>query len=108
VRKPKLSASVKRGKEVFEKAGCASCHSGQYHTDLDKHDVGTGEVRDEGKKFDTPALVELWRTAPYLYDGRAATVQEVLTKFNPDDNHGETSDLTKKEIRDLAQFLLSL
>ena len=33
---------------------------------------------DEGRLFDTPTLIELWRTAPYLYDGRAATMEEAL------------------------------
>jgi len=63
---------------------------------------------DKSLKFDTPTLVEVWRTAPYLYDGRAATIKEVLTTHNLDDKHGMTSNLTDNEIRDLAQFILSL
>jgi hypothetical protein len=31
----------------------------------------------------------------------------VLTKYNPDDKHGMTSNLTDNEIKDLAQFVLS-
>ncbi len=62
---------------------------------------------EENLAFDTPTLVEAWRTAPYLYDGRAATIKEVLTKYNPDDKHGVTSNLTKNEISDLAKFVLS-
>ena len=69
--------------------------------------VDTAIGLDKGKKFDTPTLVEIWRMAPYLYDGRATTIEEVLTKFNPDDKHGVTSNLTEKEIKDLAQFVLS-
>jgi hypothetical protein len=69
--------------------------------------VGTAIGLDEGRKFDTPTLVEIWRTAPYLYDGRATTIEDVLTKFNPDDKHGITSNLTENEIKDLAQFVLS-
>ncbi len=102
-----LSASAKRGKELFETAGCASCHSGPLHTNMQMYDVGTGEGLDAGKEFDTPTLVEIWRTAPYLYDGRAATIEDVLTKFNPKDEHGKTTDLSVQEIKDLAEFVLS-
>ncbi|MHC4330729.1 MAG: beta-propeller fold lactonase family protein [Planctomycetota bacterium] len=103
----KLSASAKRGQGVFGKAGCSSCHTGLLYTDLQKYDVGTGKGLDENRQFDTPSLVEAWRTAPYLYDGRAATIEEVLTTYNPDDKHGTTSKLTDSEIKDLVQFVLS-
>lgn len=102
-----LSESAKRGQKLFSQAGCGSCHQGRLRTDLQSYDVGTGDGRDEGQEFDTPSLIEIWRTAPYLYDGRATTIEEVLTKFNPEDKHGVTSNLTKKEIKDLAQFILS-
>jgi len=42
-----------------------------------------------------------------LYDGRAMTIKEVLTIYNPDDSHGVTSNLTENEINDLAEFVLS-
>ena len=105
--KGKLSKSGKRGRKLFEKAGCASCHKGPLYTDLQKYNVGIGEDRDKDREFDTPTLVEIWRTAPYLYDGRAVTIEEVLTKYNPGDKHGTTSNLTKDEISDLAEFVLS-
>jgi cytochrome c peroxidase len=69
--------------------------------------LGIGKGLDKDQKFDTPTLVEVWRTAPYLYDGRAVTIEEVLTKYNPDDKHGLTSNLSDKEIKDLANFVLS-
>jgi mono/diheme cytochrome c family protein len=103
----KLSRSAQRGRKVFGKASCASCHKGPLYTDLQKYDVGTGRGLDKDVEFDTPTLVEVWRTAPYLYDGRAATMKEVLTTHNPGDKHGRTSNLTDNEIRDLARFVLS-
>ncbi|MHC4748628.1 MAG: c-type cytochrome [Planctomycetota bacterium] len=102
-----LSKSAERGKKLFDKAGCASCHKGTLHTDLQKYDVGTGKGLDKDRQFDTPTLVEIWRTAPFLYDGRATTIEQVLTDYNPDDKHGQTSDLTDNEIKDLARFVLS-
>ncbi len=104
----KLSKSARRGKKLFEKARCASCHKGSLYTDLQLHDVGTGKDLDKDRKFDTPTLVEIWRSAPYLYDGRAATMKDVLTIHNPGDKHGVTSNLNDDEIKDLAQFILSL
>ena len=103
----KLSESAERGQKIFDKADCASCHTGPLHTDLKTHNVGTGEYLDKDRWFDTPTLVEVWRTAPYLYDGRAATMEEMLTTYNPGDKHGVTSNLTEAEIKDLAKFILS-
>jgi len=103
----RLSASARRGRKIFSKARCASCHKGALHTDLRQYNLGIGDGLDKDREFDTPTLVEIWRTAPYLYDGRAVTIEEVLTKYNPDDEHGRTSNLSDKEITDLANFVLS-
>ena len=73
--------------------------------DLSAYDVGTG--LGQGELLDTPTLGEVWRTAPYLQDGRAATMIDVLTIHNPDDSHGITLDLTADEIPDLAEYVLS-
>ncbi len=102
------SEAAKRGAEVFERAACATCHSGKYFTNLQKYNVGTGKGREADWEFDTPTLVELWRTGPYLHDGRAPTIESVLTEFNPDDQHGTTSGLNPEELSDLAAYLKSL
>jgi len=103
-----LSKSAKRGRRLFNKAGCASCHPSPLYTDLKKYNIGTGKGLDENESFDTPTLIEAWRTAPYLYDGRAETIKEVLTRHNDGDKHGKTSALTDEEINSLAAFILSL
>jgi len=56
----------------------------------------------------TPTLIEIWRTAPYLHDGSAATIRDVLTTRNARDQHGKTSRLSASEIEDLGAYLLSL
>ncbi len=104
----RLSEAATRGKKIFNQAGCAACHSGKYHTDMNKHNVGTGTGMEEGRKFDTPTLTEVWRTAPYLYDGRAATLKEIFTKFNKNDSHGRTSELSEQELNDLIEYVRSL
>ncbi|MDP6637065.1 MAG: beta-propeller fold lactonase family protein [Phycisphaerae bacterium] len=111
-RKPdgSLDASAARGKKLFAKAGCDSCHTPPLYTDLKMYDVGTRTTRNlKGRQeFDTPTLLELYRTGPYLHDGRAATLIDVITTCNPDDGHGETSRLTAAQKADLVAFLMSL
>ena len=71
--------------------------------------MGTlGRFDKPADKFDTPTLVESWRTAPYLHDGSAATVRDVLTTRNPQGQHGATSSLSTQELNDLCAYLLSL
>lgn len=111
-----LSEAAKRGEKLFETAGCATCHPASkkgpngesLFTDLKKYDMGLGVDSEAKKKFDTPTLVECWRTAPYLYDGRALTIEEVLTTCNPHDTHGKTKNLTPAQIKDLAAYVRSL
>jgi DNA-binding beta-propeller fold protein YncE len=103
-----LSKAAKRGRKLFEKAGCAHCHPDPLYTDLKKYNVGLGLDRHQDTAFDTPTLVETWRTAPYLYDGRAATAKDLLTTFNKSDSHGRTSQLSEKELADLIEYMLSL
>lgn len=104
-----LSAAAARGKLLFEgAANCAACHSGTYFTDQKLYDVGTGFGRHAGTTFDTPTLAEIWRTAPYLYRGQEKTIRDVLTTYNPNNRHGNTTDLTSQEIADLAEYVLSI
>ncbi len=106
----RLSAAAERGRRIFHRAdtGCASCHPPPLFTDLGGYDVGTaGDYDHAGDAFDTPTLVEVWRTAPYLHDGSAATLRDVLTRGNPNDQHGRTSQLDLQEIDDLVEYLLT-
>lgn len=108
--KGKLSPAAKRGRKLFfdDKVGCADCHPGALLTDLKSYDVGTtGKFDHSANPFDTPSLIEIWRSAPYLHDGRARTLREVLTTFQHDDEHGVTSHLTPRQLDDLAEFVLS-
>lgn len=107
-RKLNLNKKAKAGKKLFEQAKCSMCHSGELFTNLQMYNVGTGKDRQKDMEFDTPTLIETWRSGPYLHDGRAATMQSVLTEFNIDDMHGNTSDLTEKQIEQLAEYVLSL
>jgi YVTN family beta-propeller protein len=99
--------AIARGKSLFEgAAGCILCHSGSKHTDRKLHDVGTGS--DVEVEFDTPALLRISTTAPYLHDGRAATLEEVLTRYNTAGLHGRAADLSIGQLADLVEYLKSL
>jgi hypothetical protein len=77
------------------------------------HDVGTlgpaagTRLGDTLRGFDTPTLKGAWEFPPYLHDGSAATLAEVLAK-NPGDKHGRTSQLTAREREQLAAYLLQI
>lgn len=106
-----LSPAAERGQKLFlsEETGCAGCHGSQLFTDRRTYDVGTAAETDQpGDLFDTPVLFELWRTAPYLHDGSAATPREVMLDRNRADRHGRTSQLSENQVQDLVAYLLSL
>jgi CxxC motif-containing protein (DUF1111 family) len=94
-----VTASVQQGETVFQQIGCASCHTPILMTapnahpafdrkavplfsDLLLHDVGTGDgIRQEDARpneIRTPALWGLRVRAPFLHDGRAATVEQAI------------------------------
>lgn len=104
----RLSEAAERGKPIFSQVGCINCHSSSLFTDLRWHDVGTRFRFDASALFLTPALVEVWRTAPYLHNGSAATIRDVLTTFNSKGAHGDVSKLSKQEMDDLCVYVLSL
>ena len=104
-----LTEAALRGKALFEgKANCSGCHPAPLFTDRLMHNVGILSPSEPDGRYDTPALTEVIRSAPYLHDGRAATLKDVLTAFNPKDQHGDTKKLSPEEINDLVEYLLSL
>ncbi|REE92868.1 YVTN family beta-propeller protein [Paenibacillus taihuensis] len=82
------------------------------------HDVGTvsktdtdyaGDARGNftNKRvrglYDTPTLRGIYATAPYLHDGSAATLEDVIKRAG--DEHGHTSELSDMEVQDLVAYL---
>jgi YVTN family beta-propeller protein len=106
-----LSKAAQRGKKLFfdERVGCSDCHKPPLYTDQKSHDVGTVSTYDKNTdRFDTPSLIEVWRTAPYLHDGSAAEIRDVLTTRNTKHQHGSISRLTQEQIDNLVAYVLSL
>ena len=63
---------------------------------------------DEYKGFNPPSLRGVARRAPFLHDGRARTLQDVLkVHHRPSLINGE-NDLTDTELANLIEYLKSL
>jgi YVTN family beta-propeller protein len=103
----RLSASALRGKDIFfgSKAACGTCHRAPLYTDLKRYNAGSFDPYDVNTNWDTPSLIECWRTAPYGHLGSKLTVQEMLGLSGMG---AVSSKLTQDEINDLVEFVLSL
>ena len=106
----KLSPAAGRGKLLFEsrRVGCSDCHPPPLYTDMRMHDVKSKGVYDYRNRFDTPTLVEIWRTAPYLHDGSFATVKDLLREGRHGNPNRQLDELNDRQMNDLIEFILSL
>jgi len=115
-----LTPAQRRGKAIFERRydrsgnplapteRCAFCHPAPYFTNRNRYDVGTATVLDTQREFDVPHLNNIYDSSPYLHDGRARSLEEIWTLYNPEDRHGRTNDLMKAELNDLIEYLKTL
>ncbi len=112
-----LTEDAEKGRALFLALGCDSCHKGEDFTDSPEgklHDVGTltelsgGRLGGELSGLDTPTLLGIWQTAPYLHDGSATTLRDVLITRNPEGKHGDTASLSEAELGQLIAYLEQL
>ena len=125
-----MSAAADRGMKIFAGKGhCTPCHSGPAFSDQSFHNLGVGmdkpnpdlgreahtkNAKDRGK-FKTPGLRNVALTNPYLHDGSAKTLMEVVQLY---DRGGEANadldplmfplHLTGQEKAELVAFLEAL
>lgn len=125
-----LPESAKRGLVLFDgKAACAKCHSGWRFTDESFHDLGVPDA-DLGRgglkafssfrvlqhAFKTPSLRDTARRGPWLHDGSAATLEEVVELYDVGGRvkrESLSSDikplgLSAQEKADLVEFMRTL
>jgi YVTN family beta-propeller protein len=108
-----MTDAQKRGAEAFTRAGCNDCHTGVALTNNKQADVGTfvtsGLSKDTNatrqRGLNTPSLLGLARSAPYLHDGSAQTIKDRLLQTRFTNQHGKTKDLSDAELDDLVEFL---
>lgn len=105
-----LTEAAERGKAVFEsrKAACATCHSGEYFTDGKVHDVGLGSADDRYQGFNTPSLLGVYRRVRLLHDGRAKSLDALLTGSHAPEKVAGEGPLDPQERSDLIEYLKSL
>ena len=108
-----LSADEQRGFELFmtefdprtgqRGADCFHCHGGPLFSDHQFHNNGLAATDDAGRfkvtqlaadrgKFSTPSLRNIARTAPYMHDGRFATLEEVIAHYSTGVQRSPTLD----------------
>lgn len=104
------------GKEVFERAGCVSCHSGPYYTDgevIPLEVIGTNPARvamELPKGYRVPSLRRLDLQQLFLHDGSITSLPDLFSRdrLKTVPGHLYGLDLTEKERGELVAFLLSL
>jgi cytochrome c peroxidase len=107
------AAAAERGRGVFEGDGqCASCHSGDAFTDAntqlhDPSEVPTDPTHAERSatgQYRTTPLRGVWQHPPYFHDGSAATLADVVERYDAAQELG----LTPEQKADLVEYLKSL
>lgn len=113
------ATAAARGKGVFEGvARCSTCHSGPELTDANERLHAPSEVvsepepngiasyasRSATKQYRTAPLHGVWQHPPYFHNGSAATLEDVVTRYDNRQSLGLTTD----EMADLVQYLKSL
>src|SRR5262249_22243205 len=75
----KLSEAAGRGQTLFEGKGkCARCHHGPDYTSEGTYDVNLEPDGSPYPRWNPPSLRGLFDRGPYLHDGRAQTLDELL------------------------------
>jgi DNA-binding beta-propeller fold protein YncE len=97
---PCSSKDFEKGKVLFQSLKCNECHPAPLFTDLQSYPLG--DVNS--LKWDTPTLVELWRTGPYWHDGKYATLEEIFET----ERHGLQEPLPVNDMKALNAYLLTL
>jgi YVTN family beta-propeller protein len=100
--------AVERGQALFEgKARCARCHSGPDYTSARNYDV---KLQPDGSPYELwnpPTLRGLIDRGPFLHDGRAQSLEDLLKEDHSPEKLGG-QPLNPAERADLIAFLRSV
>jgi len=105
-----LTPAAERGAKIFAsaKAGCATCHSGPLLSDGKIHDVGLAGRSDKYEGFNTPSLLGVGQKTLLLHDGRARTLDRVLSGPHAPEKVAGEEPLDEGQRADLIEYLRSL
>ncbi|MBD8524599.1 cytochrome-c peroxidase [Pseudomarimonas arenosa] len=91
---PSLTTQERAGRQVFDQAGCRRCHGGALFSDDNFHYIGVRAQNADPGRFAvtgnnahrgamrTPGLRNVELSAPYMADGRFATLEEVVEFYD--------------------------
>jgi DNA-binding beta-propeller fold protein YncE len=96
------------GKEIPLSRRCVTCHPPPLYSVQLPFNIDSKGKYDSTEAFDTPHLLGVADTAPYLHDGRALGLEELWTIYNTNDLHGVSSYMNKIQLNDLVEFLKTL
>jgi DNA-binding beta-propeller fold protein YncE len=103
-----LGAATRRGQALFAgKARCARCHQGENYTSERNYDVGLEADGSPYRLWNPPSLLGLYDRGPFLHDGRAKGLDDLLRNHHVPEKLGG-KELTDGERKDLIEFLNSL
>lgn len=103
-----LSPAAKRGEAIFLGAArCARCHAPPEYTSEHNHDVKLADDGSPYHRWNPPSLRGVWQRGPYLHEGSAATLEDLLHDAHAPEKLGGKA-LTPEQRRDLIAFLQSL
>ncbi len=83
-----ISSQAEQGRLLFADKQCVDCHTPSRFTDSsvgNVHDIGTIKASSGNRLggpltgIDTPTLISVWNTAPYLHDGSALDLTEAIS-----------------------------
>jgi cytochrome c peroxidase len=95
--------AIDRGRAIFAKHDCGSCHAAPTYTTPAAYDVGLPDALGN-KQFNPPSLRGLSHRGPFFHDTSAESVEDIFLKHG----HPSAAAYSADEVRDLAAFLLSL
>ena len=120
-----LTTQEDRGRNIYNQVDCSFCHGGPLLSDQNFHNIGvrpqledlgrgavTGNVNDR-VRFKTPTLRNIELRAPYMHNGRFATLEEVVEFYNRGGDFDAPNvnnlirplNLTTQQKADLVAFL---
>jgi cytochrome c peroxidase len=103
-----LTPAAQRGRLLFSgAAACSRCHQGKHYTSSRNYDVKLEPDGSPYKLWNPPSLLGVNDRGPYLHDGRARTLRDLLQKHHGSEMLGGRK-LTSQETSDLIEFLKSL
>jgi YVTN family beta-propeller protein len=103
-----FATKTSQGKPIPVERQCHVCHRPPLYSNRLPSNIGTKGPFDSTNYFDTPHLLGVAASAPYLHDGRAKTLEELWTTYQTNDMHGVSSYMDKHQLNDLVEFLKTL